>query len=119
MKDHQKSEDFSLLVTFLLAFSWPSSACTSSVWAFFVADSEGGKSPHCYSPRDRDSKAKNSEVRDCAAKRSTSGRAKPGRFGSLAFVMKNTLQPEIIAKLVPNTLFHVTEMRFSKKIIPK
>ena len=30
-----------------------------------------------------------------------------------------TLQPEILAKLIPKTLFHVTEMRFSKKIIPK
>ena len=28
-------------------------------------------------------------------------------------------QPEIIAKLIPKTLFRVTEMRFSKKIIPK
>ena len=26
-----------------------------------------------------------------------------------------TLQPEIIAKLTPKTLFHVTEMRFFKK----
>ena len=31
----------------------------------------------------------------------------------------HTLQPEMIAKLIPNTLFHVTEMRFSKKIILK
>ena len=30
-----------------------------------------------------------------------------------------TLQPEIVAKLIPKTLLHVTEMRFSKKIIPK
>ena len=30
-----------------------------------------------------------------------------------------TPQPEIIAKLIPKTLFHVTEMRFSKEIIPK
>ena len=29
------------------------------------------------------------------------------------------LQPEIIAKLIPKTLFHVTEMRFSKKIVQK
>ena len=32
---------------------------------------------------------------------------------------KITRQPEIIAKLIPITLFHVTEMRFSKKTIPK
>ena len=30
-----------------------------------------------------------------------------------------TLQPVKIAKLTPKTLFHVTEMRFSNKIIPK
>ena len=30
-----------------------------------------------------------------------------------------TLQPEIITKIIPKTFFHVTEMRFSKKIIPK
>ena len=30
-----------------------------------------------------------------------------------------TLQPEIIAILIPKTLFHVADMRFSKKIIPK
>ena len=30
-----------------------------------------------------------------------------------------TLQPEILAKLTSKTLFHVTEMRFSKNIIPK
>ena len=35
----------------------------------------------------------------------------------LAF--KFTLQPEIIVNFIPKTLFHVTEMRFSKKIIPK
>ena len=33
--------------------------------------------------------------------------------------LRFTLQPEIIAKLIPKTLFHVTEMRFSKKIISK
>ena len=32
---------------------------------------------------------------------------------------EGTLQPEIIAELIPKTLFHVTEMRFSKKLIPK
>ena len=32
---------------------------------------------------------------------------------------RHALHPEIIAKLIPKTLFHVTEMRFSKKIIPK
>ena len=31
----------------------------------------------------------------------------------------STLQPEIIAKLIPKTLFHVTEMKSSKKIILK
>ena len=30
-----------------------------------------------------------------------------------------TLQPEIIAKLILKTFFHVTEMRFVDKIIPK
>ena len=30
-----------------------------------------------------------------------------------------TLQPETIAKLIPKTFFHVIEMRFSKKRIPK
>ena len=30
-----------------------------------------------------------------------------------------TIQPEIIAKLILKTLFHVTEMKISKKIIPK
>ena len=30
-----------------------------------------------------------------------------------------TLQPEIIAKFIPKTLFHVTEMRFSETITPK
>ena len=30
-----------------------------------------------------------------------------------------TLQPELVAKLIPKTLLHVTEMRFSKRIIPK
>ena len=34
-------------------------------------------------------------------------------------IVVHTLQPENIAKLVPKTLFHVTEMRFSKKRIPK
>ena len=32
---------------------------------------------------------------------------------------ETTLQPEILAKLIPNTLFHVAEIMFSKKIIPK
>ena len=30
-----------------------------------------------------------------------------------------TIQPEIIAKTIPMTFFHVTEMRFFKKIILK
>ena len=34
-------------------------------------------------------------------------------------IPKMTLQPEIIAKLIPKTLSHETEMRISKKIIPK
>ena len=40
-------------------------------------------------------------------------------FGETVQILNSTLQPEIIAKLIPKTLFHVTEMRFSKKIIPK
>ena len=39
------------------------------------------------------------------------------RFTSLLPLV--TLQPEIIAKSIPKTFFHETEMRFSKKIISK
>ena len=44
---------------------------------------------------------------------------KPLRAGHRIPSTGRTLQPETIAKLIPKTLFHVTEMRFSKKIIPK
>ena len=35
------------------------------------------------------------------------------------FELSTTQPSEIIAKLIPKTFFHVTEMRFSKKIISK
>ena len=38
---------------------------------------------------------------------------------STAGSFRFTLQPEIIAKLIPKTLSHVTEMRSSKTILPK
>ena len=34
-------------------------------------------------------------------------------------IFGGTLQPEIIAKWIPKALFHVTEMRFSKRTIPQ
>ena len=37
----------------------------------------------------------------------------------LEFYWNFTLQPKIMTKSIPKTLFYVTEMRFSKKIIPK
>ena len=47
------------------------------------------------------------------------GRSKGGESLRQTSTMWHTLQPEIIAKLIPKTLFCVTEMRFPRKIIPK
>ena len=66
-------------------------------------------------------------LRDCKQRSLTvskeaptvSKKASPNAFAPHGIVELSlhfsTLQPEIIVKLIPKTLFHVTEMRFSKK----